>query len=78
MVSDDVLQAYLILFFNVLILVLMEYGLWQNSHDSLSWERSWVLILVLMEYGLWLPYYYYQSEWELVLILVLMEYGLWH
>ena len=39
---------------NVLILVLMEYGLW------LTWgfhraEPYCVLILVLMEYGLWLP-----------------------
>ena len=36
----------------VLILVLMEYGLWQEELDR--WQRVWaVLILVLMEYGLW-------------------------
>ena len=37
----------------VLILVLMEYGLWQKRSER--WElRATVLILVLMEYGLWL------------------------
>ena len=36
----------------VLILVLMEYGLWLPSHGTESVSRC-VLILVLMEYGLW-------------------------
>ena len=36
----------------VLILVLMEYGLWQSKLSGESNESS-VLILVLMEYGLW-------------------------
>ena len=38
----------------VLILVLMEYGLWLFIPYS-SNERACVLILVLMEYGLWRP-----------------------
>ena len=36
----------------VLILVLMEYGLWQ-IHDNYHNRAGQVLILVLMEYGLW-------------------------
>ena len=60
----------------VLILVLMEYGLWLKYLEFLA-NLLIVLILVLMEYGLWqeaggaspVPYG--------VLILVLMEYGLW-
>ena len=36
----------------VLILVLMEYGLWPCSYPWLSGSQ-YVLILVLMEYGLW-------------------------
>ena len=36
----------------VLILVLMEYGLWQNTWKYIE-DWYWVLILVLMEYGLW-------------------------
>ena len=35
----------------VLILVLMEYGLWRKIQDEEI--RDAVLILVLMEYGLW-------------------------
>ena len=38
---------------NVLILVLMEYGLWPNDGVIDSWKDVRVLILVLMEYGLW-------------------------
>ena len=37
----------------VLILVLMEYGLWLNVVQAIQ-SRTKVLILVLMEYGLWL------------------------
>ena len=37
----------------VLILVLMEYGLWQQEEQGMSLNID-VLILVLMEYGLWL------------------------
>ena len=36
----------------VLILVLMEYGLWPTP-DLYALCREYVLILVLMEYGLW-------------------------
>ena len=36
----------------VLILVLMEYGLWHSDEESMFLYRL-VLILVLMEYGLW-------------------------
>ena len=36
----------------VLILVLMEYGLWL-LHAVLMPRSGFVLILVLMEYGLW-------------------------
>ena len=37
----------------VLILVLMEYGLWLVEHRAIHLSLL-VLILVLMEYGLWL------------------------
>ena len=37
----------------VLILVLMEYGLWLNEVNYIVASAT-VLILVLMEYGLWL------------------------
>ena len=61
----------------VLILVLMEYGLW---HDFVTCEvhLHGVLILVLMEYGLWHEEIYRERDLGRVLILVLMEYGLWH
>ena len=39
----------------VLILVLMEYGLWRFDKPQPYWVRA-VLILVLMEYGLWRNY----------------------
>ena len=60
----------------VLILVLMEYGLWQ---EVLMFTRfaHWVLILVLMEYGLWQKGVVHLFDKAYVLILVLMEYGLW-
>ena len=38
----------------VLILVLMEYGLWHSDETFICYPFT-VLILVLMEYGLWLP-----------------------
>ena len=38
----------------VLILVLMEYGLW-HSAEKIVIKTTSVLILVLMEYGLWQP-----------------------
>ena len=62
--------------FLVLILVLMEYGLWPDNIrlDSL---RDSVLILVLMEYGLWPNLKEVIMAMKFVLILVLMEYGLW-
>ena len=61
----------------VLILVLMEYGLWHRLHYALWAEEGRVLILVLMEYGLWQYEKAFSDFFEGVLILVLMEYGLW-
>ena len=61
----------------VLILVLMEYGLWLNG-VTVSYGIAPVLILVLMEYGLWLTLSERLIHFDHdVLILVLMEYGLW-
>ena len=60
----------------VLILVLMEYGLWQCGQNHNRGSVN-VLILVLMEYGLWLPKDMKNIRAARVLILVLMEYGLW-
>ena len=52
MVSDWTAGSLLTYWDVVLILVLMEYGLWRGIYE---WETkgSTVLILVLMEYGLW-------------------------
>ena len=61
----------------VLILVLMEYGLWLRLGSPACRGPVQVLILVLMEYGLW---HSLLGDWVwsmIVLILVLMEYGLW-
>ena len=60
----------------VLILVLMEYGLWRYVRDVPELFLI-VLILVLMEYGLWRTLFLLNGTNNLVLILVLMEYGLW-
>ena len=62
--------------FSVLILVLMEYGLWQTEFRRLV-SMGKVLILVLMEYGLWQVVECLLDGRHGVLILVLMEYGLW-
>ena len=62
----------------VLILVLMEYGLWLFAGRGCKTFFSAVLILVLMEYGLWPVLIGQKSTGCDVLILVLMEYGLWH
>ena len=61
----------------VLILVLMEYGLWRplRGLSMAAWDT--VLILVLMEYGLWPRPDKLRTRCWTVLILVLMEYGLW-
>ena len=62
----------------VLILVLMEYGLWRKLFTVVRIVSLGVLILVLMEYGLW-HYSCISCRCNCcVLILVLMEYGLWH
>ena len=61
----------------VLILVLMEYGLWP-LYSQLPTPPEPVLILVLMEYGLWHKVVDTIVNFFCVLILVLMEYGLWH
>ena len=60
----------------VLILVLMEYGLWPQNFQFQGLTQM-VLILVLMEYGLWRCRTSTLFHWLWVLILVLMEYGLW-
>ena len=61
----------------VLILVLMEYGLWRKLFTVVRIVSLGVLILVLMEYGLW-HYSCISCRCNCcVLILVLMEYGLW-
>ena len=60
----------------VLILVLMEYGLWPDNRLHNGAELT-VLILVLMEYGLWHGGDLLTTGDDQVLILVLMEYGLW-
>ena len=61
----------------VLILVLMEYGLWLHWWSSQQNGIRKVLILVLMEYGLWQIMIFKAMKELGVLILVLMEYGLW-
>ena len=60
----------------VLILVLMEYGLWRIM-NKVELVKAFVLILVLMEYGLWRMKSPNFRAIIRVLILVLMEYGLW-
>ena len=62
--------------YHVLILVLMEYGLW-HSETPADGTSPTVLILVLMEYGLWQDGVVLHHRRGTVLILVLMEYGLW-
>ena len=62
---------------DVLILVVMEYGLWpgRKTHNS---SANTVLILVVMEYGLWQERLLCRRlRRSRVLILVVMEYGLW-
>ena len=77
MVSDGDIENVGVEQSPVLILVLMEYGLWPKILMNL-WDDWWVLILVLMEYGLWRTISGGQAAPPRVLILVLMEYGLWH
>ena len=78
MVSDNLGVVIKHLIATVLILVLMEYGLWQKTCKAYD-KVGKVLILVLMEYGLW-PFRVVTitTAHSRVLILVLMEYGLWH
>ena len=52
MVSDNLDFDYLYVFFDVLILVLVEYGLWRPEAFMVCMVIE-VLILVLVEYGLW-------------------------
>ena len=60
----------------VLILVLMEYALRDNTTHERSLKRQSVLILVLMEYAL-RDSEKVATKWDkMVLILVLMEYAL--
>ena len=43
----------------VLILIVMEYLLWQLIGKTMARIRDWVLILIVMEYLLWLRNSYY-------------------
>ena len=61
---------------SVLILVVMEYGLWRRWTLQSSIQKE-VLILVVMEYGLWQQLCLLCDDGRAVLILVVMEYGLW-
>ena len=54
MVSDHLHMYGFVEVVKVLILVLMEYGLWLAKETSEKKDTQQVLILVLMEYGLWL------------------------
>ena len=75
MVSDEIVDDLNKKLKDVLILVLMEYGLWPSMYAADGWH--YVLILVLMEYGLWHRTICALATMDQVLILVLMEYGLW-
>ena len=55
MVSDPICTCVTILIVGVLILVLVEDGLWLNDKDMLD-QAVDVLILVLVEDGLWHPF----------------------
>ena len=62
----------------VLILVFVEYGLWEFANPPLRGFYPQVLILVFVEYGLWA--WTSTDNWPViarVLILVFVEYGLW-
>ena len=52
MESELILDDDLKLYYRVLILVLMEYGIWA-ADPQLKALAEQVLILVLMEYGIW-------------------------
>ncbi len=60
----------------VLILVLVEVGLWEIITSLREWNNS-VLILVLVEVGLWESFQSAAKDAICVLILVLVEVGLW-
>ena len=61
MVSDEKPHSSKALMYVVLILVLMEDGLWQNSSGDYV-RTAAVLILVLMEDGLWHPLFFFLTE----------------
>ena len=60
----------------VLILILMEYALW-DLYGRVWPKEPRVLILILMEYALWVVVASQKNHEEFVLILILMEYALW-
>ena len=63
--------------YSVLILILLEDGLWQIAEFRTS-LRTIVLILILLEDGLWLAYKCEDNTGNVkVLILILLEDGLW-
>ena len=63
---------------NVLILILMEYALWDKTNAHYAKDNINVLILILMEYALWDHHECPKSRRGVrVLILILMEYALW-
>ena len=75
MVSDMLKRHLIRLAHQVLILVVMEDGLWCNM--MISSILLAVLILVVMEDGLWSLFYWGSAPEGHVLILVVMEDGLW-
>ena len=73
----EVNDAIQYLSFMVLILVLVDDGLWQSCIYT-GRARQIVLILVLVDDGLW-PWFNPPIEEDIyVLILVLVDDGLWH
>ena len=77
MVSDKSVLIKLERARRVLILVLMEYGLWRIQHRLYG---GGVMGLNPCSNGIWslTRYYSWSTSGRWVLILVLMEYGLWH
>ena len=62
----------------VLILVLLEYALWEVINFNEERKALQVLILVLLEYALWVTEpVVVSAKITNVLILVLLEYALW-
>ena len=61
----------------VLILVIVEYALWEICAKTGISDFELVLILVIVEYALWDSCFHCSAEDSYVLILVIVEYALW-